>query len=149
MVYLDGAFRSVLSQLKLPIVALIRRVFLNERRSIVQWIFICSITIAVWGFIFSDIKTQSSSIRATEIMGPGLGLGLAALLFGIFAGLAADILTKRSGQRYIIQMSQIRTTTMLVVLILMIIYAKVKNELWKIPFYGWNWRVVILVSQYL
>lgn len=119
---------------------------MKESRTAQQWLIIISITIAVWGFILSDIKSQVSTERIQEILGPGLNLSLAAVGFGLSAGLVGDTLMKRSSQPFIVQMAQIRVTTMLVVLIVMIIYAYWIEQLWKLCFYGWNWRVVILVS---
>lgn len=145
LIFVDGTLRAVINQFKLPVVGLLRRLLMKESRTAQQWLIIISITIAVWGFILSDIKSQVSTERIQEILGPGLNLSLAAVGFGLSAGLVGDTLMKRSSQPFIVQMAQIRVTTMLVVLIVMIIYAYWIEQLWKLCFYGWNWRVVILV----
>lgn len=144
--FLDGASRSVLSQLKLPTVGIFRRILLKEKRSMQQWLLICCITVSVWGSILSTVESQASMERVHEILGPGLGLGLICVGFSSCAGLAADVLMKKTNQEFIIQVAQIRLTSMLVVLIIMIGYACWMDEMWKLVFYGWNWNVVGLVS---
>lgn len=146
MVWLDGTSRQVLVQLKLPLIGFFSFFFLKRSLPFPRTLSASVILLAGIGYILSQAQVKVSE-RSWEYCYYGIPLGVTTVALSAAAGLLLDAITKtQKDVPYFAQIAQLRISSLFVVTLGMLVHALIENTTYKILFYGWNNRVVFLVS---
>lgn len=149
MVWLDGASRAVVSQLKLPIVVLFFGVTAAGRRlPPARYLSALVILAAGVGYILNrgNFLSPAEGVPSSYFR-LGLPLGIATMVLSASASLLLDVRTKlQKTTPYFAQAAQLRLATLIVVTLGMVLYAYYTDSIHKIFFQGWTSRVFYLVA---
>eukprot|EP00917_Polyrhabdina_sp_WS-2016_P015623 GHVP01033959.1.p1 GENE.GHVP01033959.1~~GHVP01033959.1.p1 ORF type:complete len:435 (-),score=65.44 GHVP01033959.1:618-1922(-) len=139
LVHIDGTMWKILNQVKLPLTALIGWGFLGRKQTPVQWTLIGSVSIAIMTYC-----SVSAGASAASISTFGIILGLTNVFLATTGALVADVMYKKVKHGFLPQIAQGRLAAALVVTAVMTYDVAKEGVWWKLPFYGWNFRVLLL-----
>lgn len=136
--YLEGAMKAIVSQIRLPIVALIGVILLKRTQSALQWVLIIGVTVSVVGY-------SSISLTGKETVTQfGLWMAVFQACCGAVGTTVSEITLKKVKFPFCVQMSQARFVSAVASFGGLIIYL-FRNEYTSL-FVGWSYRIGCLVA---
>lgn len=137
LMHVHGSVKAVISQIRLPLVALIGTFILGHRQTALQWTLIMGVTVSVMGYSVVSVKGTE---RISTI---GIWLIVFQSSCAAIGTTVSEFTLKRMKFPFCVQMSQARFINCLVSLIGLLYYCS-RNEFSSL-FVGWSYRIVLLV----
>jgi hypothetical protein len=149
MVYLDGTSRSILNQLKLPFIAIFSAVFFKRFYPLPRYFILVVVLLASMAFVsYTENFVLTETSLTYEYIFKGVPLGVSTAFLSALAALVLDVRTKdKTENSYIIQLAQLRISSLFFVIISSICHAGMTYGV-SYLFKGWSFRILFLVRFY-